>query len=146
MRFSTGFRAAAVALFAMFATVAATPSQAASGTVRLHFVKGGWFIGGQAGSGVLHFGRRNYQLGIGGVSFGLTFGGSETELVGTVSRIRRPGDIAGVYSAVGAGATVGAGARVIELVNPNGAVLRLHGRTAGLALDLDLSGMAISIQ
>jgi hypothetical protein len=147
MRFSTGLRAAAVALFALFATgVAATPSQAASGTVHISFVKGGWFIGGQAGSGTLRFHGRTYRLGIGGVSFGLTFGGSETELVGTVSHIRRASDIAGVYTAVGAGATVGAGARVITLQNPNGATLQVHGRTAGLALDLDLSGMTIALQ
>jgi hypothetical protein len=35
---------------------------------------------------------------------------------------------------------------VITLQNPNGATLRVHGRTAGLALDLDLSGMTIAIQ
>lgn len=147
MRFSYRLRCVAIALFAAFAMGMATPSpsQAATGTVHLHFLKGGWFIGGQAGNGTLRFRGRIYPLSIGGVSFGLTFGGSETELYGRVSNIRRPSDIAGVYTAIGAGGAIGAGARTIELRNANGAILSLRGRTAGLALDFDLSGMTIAI-
>lgn len=146
MRFSSRLRSVAIALVAMFAAgMMATPSQAATGSVHLHFIKGGWFIGGQAGGGTLHFHGHNYRLSIGGVSIGLTFGGSATDLVGTASHMRRASDIAGVYTAIGAGGAVGAGARVITLQNPNGVTLRLRGRTAGLAIDLDLSGMTIAI-
>jgi hypothetical protein len=80
------------------------------------------------------------------VSIGLTFGGSATELVGTARHMRRASDIAGVYTAIQAGAAVGAGARVITLQNPNGTTLQLRGTTAGLALDLDLSGMTIALE
>jgi hypothetical protein len=41
---------------------------------------------------------------VGGVSWGFTFGASATDFVGTVSNIRRPSDVNGVYAAAGAGA------------------------------------------
>jgi hypothetical protein len=146
MRLLPGLRIAAVALVALFAATLASPSQAATGTVELSVVKGGWFVGGQAGGGTLHFHGRSYKLAVGGVSVGLTFGGSVTRLAGTARNIHRPSDVAGVYTAVQAGGAIGAGARVITLRNANGAVLQLHGVSAGLALDLDLSGMTIALQ
>jgi hypothetical protein len=148
MRFSHGVRLAVLGLVALFAATVASPSpsHAATGTVQLSFAKGGWFIGGQAGGGTLHFHGRDYRLVIGGVSFGLTFGGSVTQVGGTARNLHRASDIAGVYTAMQAGAAVLAGGRVITLVNPNGVVLQLRGRTAGLALDLDLSGMTIALQ
>ena len=63
--------------------------------------------------------------------YGFTFGGSATDFVGTVSNIRRPSDLNGVYGAAGAGVAVGPGAGAIVLTNQNGAVLRLAGRQAG---------------
>jgi hypothetical protein len=59
-------------------------------------LKGGWFIGGSGGSGMLLFHGRRYPLSIGGLSAGLVFGGSVTSLYGHVSNIRRPSDVAGV--------------------------------------------------
>jgi hypothetical protein len=124
----------------------AVQAQGSSGSVRMKFAKGGWFIGGQAGSGTLSYGGRSYPFNIGGLSVGLTFGGSVTDLRGTARNLRRPSDIEGVYTAVQAGAAAGGGARVITLKNTKGVVLNLQGMQAGLALDLDLSGMAISLK
>jgi hypothetical protein len=83
---------------------------------------------------------------IGGVSYGFTFGGSATDFVGTVSNIRRPSDVNGVYGAAGAGIAVGPGAGAIVLTNQNGAVLRLAGRQAGLIVAADLNGLVISLR
>src|SRR4051812_23495831 len=70
------FRAALVALCAI-AGVAATPSALADGgTISIRIVKAGFVIGGSAGSGTLNFHGRPYHLGIGGLSYGFTFGGS----------------------------------------------------------------------
>ena len=74
------------------------------------------------------------------------FGGSATNLVGTVGNIRQPSDVAGVDAAGGVGAAVVVGARAIVLANGKGAVLRLSGRQLGLIANLDLSGMAISLR
>ena len=74
------------------------------------------------------------------------FGASATDFSGRVSNIRRPSDVAGVYGAVGAGAAVVGGARAITLRNEKGALLQLQGRQAGLMVNVDVSGMAISLQ
>ena len=50
-------------------------------------------------------------MSVGGISYGFTFGASETRFHGTVSNIRRASDVAGVYGQAGAGAAVGLPAR-----------------------------------
>jgi hypothetical protein len=125
---------------------ASTSALADSGTVRISFVKAGWIIGGSVGSGTLTFRGRTYPLAIGGLSYGLTFGGSQTYLYGRVSNIFRPSDIEGVYGAAGAGATVIRGPQAIILTNQKGAVLELSGRQTGLMVNLDLSGLALSLR
>lgn len=135
------------AAFAVLASlVAGAPAYADSGTITLTIYKGGWFIGGEAGSGTLAFHGRRYPLSVGGASIGLVFGGSKTVLHGTVTHIRRPSDVAGVYGAGGAGAALGAGIRAIVLTNNKGAVLQLQGRQVGLMANADLSGLAISMK
>ncbi len=132
--------------FVALCGVGLSPVHADSGTVRLTIFKGGWVIGGSAGSGVLNFQGRSYPLSAGGIDYGLVFGGSKTVFTGRVSNITRPSDIAGVYGAAGAGLAVGGGARGIVLTNQKGAVLELTGRQVGLMANLDLSGLAISMK
>jgi hypothetical protein len=121
-------------------------AHADSGTIWIEELKGGWFIGGSAGSGTLIFHGRRYPLSIGGLSAGLVFGGSVTRLYGYVSNIRSPWDVAGVYGGAGAGAALVVGARAIMLRNEKGAVLRLSGRQIGLIANADLSGLAIGLR
>jgi hypothetical protein len=121
-------------------------AHADEGTVRIRVIKGGWFIGASGGSGVLTFHGRHYPLSIGGISAGLVFGAAETWLIGRVSNIYRPSDVAGVYGAGGAGAAVGRGVGAIVLTNEKGAVLELSGRQAGLMVNADLSGLGISLR
>ena len=96
--------------------------------------------------GTLSFRGRNYPLGVGGIDYGLVFGGSKTVLRGRVRNIQRASDVAGVYAAAGAGIAVGAGVRAIVLTNQNGAVLELSGRQVGLMANADLSGLAITVK
>jgi hypothetical protein len=146
MHLSSGFRAAAVAAVALAGVGLSTAAQAASGTISFNIVKAGFVIGGQAGSGTLHFRGRNYPISIGGLSYGFTFGASETRFHGRVSHIRRASDVAGVYGAAGAGAAVGAGAQAIVLTNQNGAVLTLTGRSVGAIVAADLNGLAVTMR
>ncbi len=151
MRISTGMRAAFVALTALAGvglTSAAmtTPAQADGGSIAFNVVKAGFVIGGSGGSGTFNFHGRTYPISIGGLSYGFTFGASDTRFRGTVSNIRRPSDVAGVYAAANAGAAVGVGAQAIILTNQNGAVLTLSGRSVGAIVSADLNGLAVSIR
>ncbi len=123
-----------------------TSARADTGTVRINFIKAGIVIGGAIGSGTLTFRGRSYPLAIGGLSYGFTFGGSQTYLRGTVSNIDRPQDIEGVYGAAGAGGTIIRGPQAIVLTNQKGAVLQLAGTQTGLMVNLDLSGMGLSLK
>lgn len=143
MKISSAIRPALIALFAFVGSSAA--SNADSGDVTFTIYKAGWVIGGSGGSGILNFHGRRYPLSTGGLDFGLVFGGSKGVLHGSVSNIRRPSDVAGVYGAAGAGIAIGSGKRVIVLTNQNGAVLKLTGWQVGLLANADLSGLAITI-
>ena len=145
MRLS-GLRMMLVAPIAIAGVAVSSVAHADSGTIRISVLKGGWFIGASGGSGTLTFRGRRYPLSIGGLSAGLVFGASQTYLTGTVSNIRGPADVAGVYGAAGAGAAIGVGAGAIILSNDKGAVLTMQGRQTGLMVNADLSGLAISLR
>jgi len=146
MRISSGFRTVLVALTVVFGVGLSSAANADSGAIRISVVKAGWIIGGSGGSGTLTFHGRHYPLAIGGISYGIVFGASQTELRGQVRNIRRPSDVEGVYGAAGAGLAVGGGASAIVLTNQKGAILELSGRQIGLMANADLSGLAISLR
>ncbi len=143
MKVRFDIRGALLALVAFSASTSA--SHADSGYVSLTIYKAGWIIGGSGGSGTLEFRGQTYGLTTGGLDYGLVFGGSKTALRGRVSNIDRPSDVAGVYGAAGAGLALGRGARAIVLTNQKGAVLELSGEQVGLMANLDLSGLAITL-
>jgi hypothetical protein len=142
---SRSLRTAIIVIAAVLIAAASSSARADVGTVRLNFVKAGFVIGGAAGSGTLTYRGRTYRLSIGGLSYGFTFGGSQTYLHGRVSNIFHPTDIEGVFGAAGAGGTVIRGPQAIVLVNQKGAVLELSGVQTGLMVNLDLSGMGLSL-
>jgi len=143
MKVFSGLRVALLAMAGLVGAVSVV--NADDGTIRIRIFKAGFFIGGSAGEGVLTYHGRRYPLSIGGLSYGFTFGASETHFHGTVSNIRRPSDVSGVYAQGGAGAAVGRGVQAIVLTNQNGAVLELSGEQDGLIVSLDLSGLALSL-
>lgn len=146
MRISSGFRAGLVALMALAGVSLSSVAKADSGTISIRIVKAGLVIGGSACSGVLTFHGKRYPLSVGGLSYGFTFGASETRFHGRVTNIRRPSDVAGVYGQAGAGAAVIRGAQAVVLTNQSGAVLTLSGAQKGLIVSADLSGLALSLR
>jgi hypothetical protein len=121
-------------------------ARADTGGITLVVYKGGWIIGGSAGHGMLSFHGRSYPLSVGGIDYGLLFGGSRTVLYGRVRNIHISSDVAGIYAAAGAGLALGGGIRAIVLANQKGAVLELSGRQIGLMANADLSGLAITMR
>jgi hypothetical protein len=143
----SGFRVALMALtLALAGTGLAPAAHADNGTISFTVLKGGWVIGASGGSGTLTFHGKSYPISIGGLSAGIVFGASQTYFRGSVTNIRSPYDVAGVYGAAGAGAAVGAGAQFITLTNEKGAILTLTGRQVGLQINADLSGLSISVR
>ena len=124
----------------------ATPSQSQAATGRVHakLLKAGFIVGAGGGNGTLTFQGRRYPLTFGGLSIG-TIGVASVELVGTASHLHRAADIAGSYTAVGAGFALVGGAKVARLQNARGVVLQLRGVQIGLDLSLNLSGMTVGI-
>ena len=146
MRTAFAFRASLIALLTLAGATFESAAFADSGGITFSVLKAGFVIGGSAGSGTLYFHGARYPLGIGGLSYGFTFGASETRFRGTVSNIRGPGDVAGVYAAGNVGAAVGRGAQAIVLTNQNGAVLTLTGSSVGAIDSADLNGLVITVK
>ena len=146
MRISHPIRAGVIALMALAGASLSTAVYADGGSISFRVIKAGFVIGGSAGSGTLVFHGQRYSLGIGGISYGFTFGASETRFHGTVSNIRGPGDVAGVYAAGNVGAAVGRGAQAIVLTNQHGAVLELTGNSVGAIVSADLNGLVITVK
>jgi hypothetical protein len=136
--------AAVLALFA--SSGIATPLQAETGAVRVVFTKGGFIIGVGGGRGVLNFRGHNYPFRVSGMSFGATIGASTTDLVGRARNLHSPGDIAGTYSAIGAGGALAAGAGGVALQNQRGVVLELHGVKVGVELSAAVGGVTITME
>ena len=123
-----------------------TASQAETGAVRVVFTKGGFIIGVGGGHGVLTFRGHHYPFAVSGMSFGATIGASTTQLVGRALHLHAPGDIAGTYSAIGAGAAVAGGAGGVALQNQRGVVLELRGVKVGLELSAAIGGVTVTMQ
>jgi hypothetical protein len=121
------------------------PAEAATGSVAMHIASAGFIFGVTGGSGALTFRGRQFPLSIGGIRAGALIGISAADLVGTASNLHAPGDVAGIYSAIGAGLAVAGGRTAAQLSNANGVVLRLRGRQVGFSFSIDLGGMSISL-
>jgi hypothetical protein len=135
-------------LFAGAALVAggfAETAEAATGSVALKILSGGFIVGVGGGSGVLTFRGMRYPLSLGGISLGATIGVSDAEMIGTAFNLHDVHDIEGAYSAASAGVAVAGGAGVVQLSNARGVVLRLRGRQVGFKLSIAVSGLTISL-
>jgi len=146
MRTLSAFLASLIAVLFLAGTALTSAAYADEGGISFSVIKAGFIIGGSAGSGTLTFHGQRYPLGIGGLSYGFTFGASETRFHGTVSHIRRPSDVNGVYAAGNVGAAVGRGGQAIVLANQNGAVLTLTGSSVGAIVSADLNGLVLTVK
>jgi hypothetical protein len=119
MRTLSALRASLIAFLALAGTAFVPAAYADGGSISFSVIKAGLVIGGSAGSGTLTFHGRRYPLGIGGISYGFTFGASETRFYGTVSNIRSPADVSGIYAA----GNVGAVGAIVSDADLNGLVI-----------------------
>jgi hypothetical protein len=136
----------AAVLASLLSLTATTSSQAETGAVRVVFTKGGFIVGVGGGRGVLTFRGHRYPFRVSGMSLGATIGASTTDSVGRALNMRSPGDIAGNYSAVGAGGALAAGAGGVQLQNEKGVILQLHGVKVGVELSAAVGGVQIALE
>jgi hypothetical protein len=123
-----------------------TGSQAETGSVRVVFTKAGFIVGVGGGRGILTFRGRNYPFRVSGISVGATIGASTNQLAGRALNVYAPGDIAGIYSAIGAGGALVGGGGGVQLQNANGVILQLHGVKVGVELSANVSGVTITME
>src|SRR5246127_3525576 len=146
VRFIHMMKIGVVAMTAAVMLVSATSqSQADTGRIHAKILKAGFIVGLGGGNGTLTYHGRKYPLSFGGISAG-TIGVAGVELVGLASHLRSPEDVAGAYSAVGAGVALVGGAKVARLQNAKGVVIELHGVQIGFDLSLNLSGLTIAMR
>jgi len=130
----------------MIGFVTTAHAEKADATIEFTVYKAGFIVGGSGGSGILHYKGKEYPISIGGVSLGATIGASKTELVGDVFNLGKAGDIEGTYSGGQAGIALAGGAKVTELKNSKGVVMKVKGKQIGLEISLDLNGMQVSFK
>src|ERR1700757_5225859 len=136
-----------IALFAVFACSATSPSRADTGTVRVVFTKGGFIVGVGGGNGVLYFRGHRYPFRVSGMSVGFTIGASTTQFSGHALNLRSPSDIQGTYSVIGAGGALAAGAGGVQLQNnQTGVILQLTGGKVGVEVSAAVGGVTIALQ
>ena len=116
-----------------------------TGTVRFTVTKYGFFVGTSGGHGVLVFKGKEYPLQLDGISAGM-IGVSRTDLAGTASNLRTAADIAGSYTAIGAGAAWRAGGRTVRLRSDKGVIVKLRGTGFGWAASAEVSRVTISLR
>lgn len=146
MRILSALRASLIAALAAAGIAFVSAAYADSGSINFSVIKAGIVIGGSGGSGTLVFRGRQYPISIGGLSYGFTFGASETRFHGTVSNINSASDVTGVYAAGNVGAAIGRGAQAIVLTNQHGAILTLAGSSVGAIVSADLNGLVITVK
>jgi hypothetical protein len=113
-----------------------------SGTFEVQAEQVRLLIGGGSGKGVLTYQGKQYPFTVKGVSLG-GVGVTKVDATGTVYFLNKLEDFAGTYSAVTAGATLGAGAGASSFENNKGVYLSVRSKTEGVGLSLGLSGVTI---
>ena len=101
-------------------------------------------IGYSWGGGTLIFQGKRYPVKISGISVA-SVGVTEYTAAGSVTGLKTPQDISGVFTSVAAGGTLGGGGAIAAMRNQNGVTINLSSTTQGLSLTLAAEGMKISL-
>jgi hypothetical protein len=105
-----------------------------------------WIVGGDIGGGTLQFQDKTYKFKTDGLKLG-GFGIHKVKLTGDVYGLDNVDDFAGIYGVAEAGATLGNASKGdIVMKNDKGVVLHLKSAAQGIALDLGVEGMKITME
>ena len=130
----------------MAGVVMAAGEQKPSGTVVIDETQIMWIVGGDIGGGTLHFQGKSYKFKTDGLKLG-GFGIDKVKLTGDVYDLKDVADFPGVYGVAELGATVAkAGKGDFVMKNDKGVILHLKAGEKGLALDLGVEGLKITLE
>jgi hypothetical protein len=105
-----------------------------------------WIVGGDIGGGTLHFQGKSYKFKTDGLKLG-GFGVNKVKLTGDVYDLKNVADFAGVYGVAEAGATLGNASKGdFVMKNDKGVILHLKSAAQGIALDLGVEGLKITME
>ena len=102
-------------------------------------------IGFAWGGGKLTQGGKEYPLKVDGLSVGAV-GITKATAYGKVYKLANLTDINGTYTAIGTGATVGAGGSAITMQNSKGVIIDLYTTTEGVHFALGGAGVTIELK
>ena len=105
-----------------------------------------WIVGGDIGGGTLHFQGKSYKFKTAGLKLG-GFGVNKVKLNGDVYDLKNVADFAGIYGVAEAGATLGNASKGdFVMKNDKGVILHLKSAAQGIALDLGVEGLKITME
>lgn len=117
-----------------------------SGTILIDETQVMWVVGGDIGGGTLNFQGESHKFKTDGLKLG-GFGIHKVKLTGDVYNLENVEDFAGVYGVAEAGATLGNASKGdFVMKNDKGVVLHLKSAAQGIALDLGVEGMKITME
>jgi hypothetical protein len=102
-------------------------------------------LGGASGKGVLHYEGKTYPFTVKAVTAG-GVGYNKVNATGDVYFLKNVKDFEGIYSAIGAGATLGKGAAASQYQNSKGVFIQVKSKSEGLAVTLGLGGVEVKFQ
>jgi hypothetical protein len=105
-----------------------------------------WIVGGDIGGGTLHFQGKSYKFKTDGLKLG-GFGVNKVKLTGDVYGLKNVADFGGIYGVAEAGATLGNASKGdFVMKNDKGVILHLKSAAQGIALDLGVEGLKITME
>jgi len=126
--------------------VMAAEEQKPSGTVVIDETQIMWIVGGDIGGGTLHFQGKSYKFKTDGLKLG-GFGVNHVKLTGDVYDLKNAADFAGVYAVAEAGVTLGNASKGdFVMKNDKGVILHLKAAAQGIALDLSVEGLKVTME
>jgi len=126
--------------------IATAEDQTPSGTVVIDETQIMWIVGGDIGGGTLLYQDKAYKFKTDGLKLG-GFGVNKVKLTGDVYGLEDVTDFPGIYGVAEVGASVAkAGKGDFVMKNDKGVTLRLKAAAKGLALDLGVEGLKITLE
>jgi len=117
-----------------------------SGTIVIDETQIMWIVGGDIGGGTLHFQEKSYKFKTDGLKLG-GFGVNHVKLTGDVYDLKNVADFAGVYGVAEAGVTLGNTSKGdFVMKNDKGVILHLKSAAQGIALDLGVEGLKVTME